>query len=47
MEINEFLEGESLSGRQAAFVFFAFLLLVIAAGVLLVVFSDLFRGLFV
>ncbi|WP_162989745.1 hypothetical protein [Natronorubrum halophilum] len=45
MEWNEFLEGESLTGRQAVIIFFGFLLLVIFAGVLLVVFSDVFQGL--
>ena len=46
MDINELLEGEALTGQQAIIIFFAFLLLVILAGVLLVVFSDLFQGLF-
>lgn len=44
MDVNEFLEGSTLTGRQAAIVFFAFLVLVIAAGVLLILFSDLFQG---
>ncbi|WP_440770716.1 hypothetical protein [Natronorubrum sp. DTA28] len=42
MELNEFLDGESLTGRQAAIIFFAFLLLIIAAGILLVALSDVF-----
>lgn len=46
MEVDELLEGESLTGRQAVAIFFAFLILVVLAGVLLVMFSDFFRGLF-
>ncbi|SEH12331.1 hypothetical protein SAMN04487967_0760 [Natronorubrum sediminis] len=44
MDVNEFLEGSTLTGRQAALIFFAFLLLVITAGILLILFSDLFQG---
>lgn len=47
MDWEEFLEGHSLTGRQAAIIFFAFLAIIIIAGLLLIVFSDLFRGLFV
>ncbi|WP_168927082.1 hypothetical protein [Natronorubrum aibiense] len=45
MEINELLEGESLTGRQAIIIFFSFLLLIILAGLTLIVFSDVFRAL--
>ncbi|ELZ19335.1 MULTISPECIES: hypothetical protein [Haloterrigena] len=45
MELNEFLEGEGLTGRQAAIVFFTFLTLIIVAGILLVTFSDAFYNL--
>lgn len=45
MELEELLEGESLTGRQAILIFFGFLLLIIAAGLFLVVFSDVFRAL--
>lgn len=46
MELNELLEGHSLTGRQAAIIFFAFLSLIILAALLLVIFSDFFRNLF-
>ncbi|WP_284145779.1 hypothetical protein [Natrinema salinisoli] len=42
MDINEFLDGESLTGRQAGLVFIGFLSFVVLSGVALV----LFRGLF-
>ncbi|WP_436345838.1 hypothetical protein [Natronorubrum sp. FCH18a] len=42
MELTELLEGESLTGRQAAIIFFTFLVLVVLAGVLLVVLRDVF-----
>ncbi|WP_174811789.1 hypothetical protein [Salinadaptatus halalkaliphilus] len=45
MELEEFLEGESLTGRQAAFIFFGFLILIIIAALFLIVFSDLFQEL--
>ncbi|WP_201294064.1 hypothetical protein [Natronorubrum halalkaliphilum] len=44
MDMDEFLEGESLTGQQAILIFFAFLLLVILAGILLVIFSDTFQA---
>lgn len=47
MDLDEFLEGESLTGRQALIVFFGFLLTIVIAGFLLILFSDVFRGLFV
>lgn len=43
MNVDELLEGESLTGRQALIIFFGFLLLIILAGVALVVFADVFR----
>ncbi|SIS04727.1 hypothetical protein [Natronorubrum thiooxidans] len=45
MDVNEILEGEELTGRQAALIFFGFLLLIVIAGLFLIVFSDFFRGL--
>ena len=45
MDINEFLEGETLTGRQALIIFFAFLLLIIIAAVFLILFSDFFQEL--
>ncbi len=45
MELNELLEGESLTGRQAAIIFFTFLLLILLTALFLVVFSDFFRNL--
>lgn len=42
MELNEFLDGESLTGRQAAIIFGIFLLLIIASGILLVALRDVF-----
>ncbi|WP_440763614.1 hypothetical protein [Natronorubrum sp. DTA7] len=42
MELNELLEGESLTGRQAAIIFFTFLILVVLAGILLVALRDVF-----
>ncbi|ELY44661.1 hypothetical protein [Natronorubrum sulfidifaciens] len=45
MDVNEILEGETLTGKQAIIIFFGFLLLVISAGVLLVLLSDVFRAL--
>ena len=45
MELNEFLEGESLDGRQAAIVFFTFLVLIVVAAILMIVFSDFFYSL--
>ncbi|WP_277520831.1 hypothetical protein [Natrinema salsiterrestre] len=42
MDINEFLDGESLTGRQAGLIFIGFLSFVVLSGVALV----LFRGLF-
>ncbi|WP_195893014.1 hypothetical protein [Halopiger djelfimassiliensis] len=47
MELDELLEGESLTGRQAVIIFFTFLLLIILAAFLLVLFSDFFRELVV
>ncbi|SIR23747.1 hypothetical protein [Natronorubrum daqingense] len=44
MDVNEFLEGSTLTGRQAALIFILFLLLIIAAGILLILFSDIFRA---
>lgn len=45
MAMDEILEGTSLTGRQAAIIFFVFLSLIIIAGLLLVTFSDFFRNL--
>ncbi len=45
MDVNEFLEGESLTGRQAAIIFFGFLTIILVAAFFLILFSDLFRGL--
>ncbi|WP_226481352.1 hypothetical protein [Natrinema amylolyticum] len=45
MAMDEFLEGTALTGRQAAIIFFAFLVLIITAAVLLITFSDFFRNL--
>ncbi|SER66665.1 hypothetical protein [Natrinema salaciae] len=42
MPSDEFLDGESLTGRQAGIIFFGFLSFIILSGVALV----LFRGLF-
>lgn len=42
MPSEEFLDGESLTGRQAALIFVGFLSFIIFSGVLLV----LFRGVF-
>lgn len=42
MPSDEFLDGESLTGRQAGIIFFGFLSLVVLSGVALV----LFRGFF-
>ncbi|WP_247001348.1 hypothetical protein [Halosolutus gelatinilyticus] len=47
MDLDELLEGEALTGRQAAIIFFTFLALIILAAVLLVIFSDVFRDLVV
>ncbi|WP_226005615.1 hypothetical protein [Natrinema salinisoli] len=47
MAMDELLEGTSLTGRQAAIIFFSFLSLIIIAAVLLILFSDFFRNLFV
>ena len=46
MELNEFLEGESLTGRQAAIIFITFLTLIVIAGIILITFSDFFYSLF-
>ncbi|ADD04743.1 uncharacterized protein Nmag_1159 [Natrialba magadii ATCC 43099] len=45
MDLNEFLEGHNLTGRQAAIIFFTFLLLIIIAGIFLITFSDFFQEL--
>lgn len=45
MATDDLLEGTSLTGRQAAIVFLTFLTLIILGAVLLVLFSDFFRGL--
>ncbi|WP_254763311.1 hypothetical protein [Natrinema marinum] len=45
MAIDDLLEGTSLTGRQAAIIFFTFLALIIIAGLLLITFSDFFRNL--
>ena len=45
MDVDEFLEGSTLTGRQAVIIFFGFLLLIVLAGVILVIFSDFFQGL--
>ncbi|MFC4541208.1 hypothetical protein ACFO5R_04620 [Halosolutus amylolyticus] len=45
MELDELLEGESLTGRQAVIIFFTFLILIVLAGLFLITFSDLFRNL--
>ncbi|ELY53330.1 hypothetical protein [Natronolimnohabitans innermongolicus] len=46
MDVNELLEGESLTGRQAAIIFFTFLAIILVAAFFLILFSDFFRGLF-
>ncbi|ELY91155.1 hypothetical protein C485_02099 [Natrinema altunense JCM 12890] len=43
--MDDFLEGTALTGRQAAIIFFAFLILIITAAVLLITFSDFFKNL--
>ena len=45
MAMDELLEGTSLTGKQAAMIFLAFLSLIIVAGLLLITFSDFFRNL--
>ncbi|PCR89505.1 hypothetical protein [Natrinema ejinorense] len=45
MAMDELLEGTALTGRQAAIIFFSFLCLIFLAAILLIVFSDFFRGL--
>lgn len=45
MGLTEFLEGESLTGRQAAIIFFTFLVLIVIAALVLIAFSDFFRNL--
>ncbi|WP_265109760.1 hypothetical protein [Halosolutus halophilus] len=45
MELDELLEGESLTGRQAAIIFFTFLILIVLAALFLITFSDFFRNL--
>ncbi len=45
MAMDDILEGTSLTGRQAAIIFFTFLALIILAGLLLITFSDFFRNL--
>ncbi len=45
MAMDDFLEGTALTGRQAAIIFFAFLILIITAAVLLITFSDFFKNL--
>ncbi|EMA28089.1 hypothetical protein SAMN05444422_108144 [Halobiforma haloterrestris] len=45
MDVNEFLEGESLTGRQAILIFFGFLILIVIAGLILITFSDFFQQL--
>ena len=45
MDLNEFLEGETLTGRQALIIFLAFLLLIIIAAFFLILFSDFFQEL--
>lgn len=47
MNLTDFLEGSSLTGKQAAIIFITFLLLIIVAAILLVSFSDFFRELFI
>ncbi|WP_176393204.1 hypothetical protein [Natronolimnobius baerhuensis] len=45
MTIDEFLEGESLTGRQAMLIFFGFLILIVIAALFLITFSDFFQNL--
>lgn len=45
MAMDEFLEGSALTGRQAAIIFFSFLVLIIIAALVLITFSDFFRNL--
>ncbi|ELY47811.1 hypothetical protein [Natronorubrum bangense] len=45
MDVNEILEGESLTGKQAIAIFFGFLILILLAGLFLILFSDVFRAL--
>ncbi|MDJ1431313.1 hypothetical protein [Halostagnicola sp. A-GB9-2] len=46
MDLSELLEGDALTGRQAAIIFFVFLSLIIIAGILLILFGDVFQDLF-
>ncbi|AFO59020.1 MULTISPECIES: hypothetical protein [unclassified Natrinema] len=45
MAMDDFLEGTALTGRQAAIIFFAFLILIITAAIVLITFSDFFKNL--
>lgn len=45
MEMDEFLEGEALTGREAIIVFFAFLILIVLGALFMIAFSDVFRSL--
>ncbi|ELY50141.1 hypothetical protein C493_19281 [Natronolimnohabitans innermongolicus JCM 12255] len=40
MEINDFLNGDQLTGRQAATIFFLWLAIVLAAGIILLLFTS-------
>ncbi|AHF98549.1 hypothetical protein HALLA_06530 [Halostagnicola larsenii XH-48] len=46
MALDELLAGDALTGRQAAIIFFTFLSLIIIAGILLILFGDIFQELF-
>lgn len=46
MALDDFLAGDTLTGRQAAIIFFTFLSLIIIAGILLILFGDIFQELF-
>lgn len=45
MDVDEFLEGSSLTGRQALLIFFGFLFLIVLSALVLILFSDFFQGL--
>ncbi|GAB3675334.1 hypothetical protein [Halopiger thermotolerans] len=45
MAMDEFLEGEALTGRQAAIIFFTFLILIVVAALILIAFGDFFQNL--
>lgn len=42
MDVDEFLDGESLTGRQAGIIFVSFLALIILSGFALILLKGLF-----